>query len=187
MFAKAPVAGYAKTRLAAHLGVAGAAALQARLIRRSVATALAAGLGEVSLWCTPNRSHPVFAEHGVRLYDQAAGDLGERMLDAFGRFTPLLLIGTDCPALTADHLIACAAALRDHDAVFLPAEDGGYVLVGLARPIRELFRDIPWGTPRVMAETRARAAGLRVAEPAVLWDLDDVTDYQRAEGQGLLI
>ena len=187
IFAKAPVPGYAKTRLAPLLGAAGAAALQAELVRRALATALAAGLGPVSLWCAPDRSHPLFArlanEHGIRLLNQQRGDLGHRMAAAFeARAGPLLLIGTDCPALTTGHLRHCAAALaRGGEAVFLPAEDGGYVLVGLRRPRPEIFAGIAWGRPTVMAETRERLRGLAIAwsEPATLWDIDEPSDYER--------
>lgn len=189
IFAKAPVPGYAKTRLAPLLGAEGAAELQAELIGRTVGTALAAGVGPVSLWCAPDRSHPFFArmaaEHGVRLFDQHGPDLGARMAAAFEALAsarPLILIGSDCPALTPDHLRNCAEALtRGNDAVFLPAEDGGYVLVGLTRPRPELFAGIAWGRPTVMDESRARLRRARLAwsEPAVLWDLDEPADYTR--------
>ncbi|HEX2255350.1 MAG TPA: TIGR04282 family arsenosugar biosynthesis glycosyltransferase [Afifellaceae bacterium] len=188
-FAKAPVPGYAKTRLAPLLGAEGAAALQAELIARAIDTALAARLGPVSLWCAPDNSHPLFARlaaaHGVQLFDQQGPDLGARMAAAFAALTPdrpLLLIGTDCPALTPDHLRECATGLvSGDDAVFLPAEDGGYVLVGLKEPRPDIFGGIAWGSARVMEETRARlrAAGLSWSEPAVLWDLDEPADYQR--------
>lgn len=189
IFAKAPLPGYAKSRLAPLLGKEGAAALQAKLIERTVATARASGLGPVSLWCAPDSGHPLFARlvkaHGVRLFDQQGSDLGARMAAAFEVMAPagpLLLVGTDCPALAPDHLRDCAAALAGGcDAVFLPAEDGGYVLVGLTKPRPDLFAGIAWGTEAVMEETRARLreSGLRWSEPAVLWDLDTPTDYQR--------
>ncbi len=95
---------------------------------------------------------------------------------------PLLVVGTDCPPLTASHLHAAAVALRaGHDATFLAAEDGGYVLIGLRRAIQELFRDIAWGTDRVMAQTRGRMRelGLRCNEGEVLWDVDRPEDLDR--------
>jgi len=94
----------------------------------------------------------------------------------------LLLIGTDCPALTVEHLTSAATALRNgNDAVFIPAEDGGYVLVGLRRPQPGLFEGIDWGTGKVMAQTRERLAalGLRWVEPATLWDVDRPADLCR--------
>ena len=114
------------------------------------------------------------------------------MLHAFEVLTrhgPAMVIGTDCPVLNKSHLVDCAAVLRQgHDAVFLPTEDGGYALVGFARPWPELLREMPWGTDRVMAETRVRARqlGLRIAEPALVWDIDRPADHDRAVRCGLL-
>ena len=82
ILAKAPVPGYAKTRLIPALGADGAAALQAAMLKRTLAMALAAGIGPVTLWCAPDRSHPAFAEaaaQGVALAEQPAGDIGQRM------------------------------------------------------------------------------------------------------------
>ncbi len=191
VFAKAPVPGYAKTRLIPALGAEGAAALQGRFIARTVATALAAGLGPVTLWCAPDCADPAFTalRSTVALRRQAEADLGSRMAAAFEAApAPLLLVGTDCPVLTADHLRSCAAALRDHDAVFLPVEDGGYVLVGLRRPVPGIFTGMTWSTPTVMAETRARLRGLGLSwtEPATLWDVDEIDDLDRCRALGLL-
>ena len=95
---------------------------------------------------------------------------------------PLLLTGTDCPALKPAQLRKAARALLDgEDAVFYPAEDGGYVLVGLRRPQLALFKGMVWSTAEVMAETRtrARAQGLRVREFETLWDVDVPDDLPR--------
>lgn len=196
MFAKAPIEGFAKTRLIPRLGARGAADLQRRLTERTVEIALASAVGPVSVWCAPDRAHPLFADLAARrpvdLFDQRGPDLGARMLDAFARLTPkspLILIGTDCPVLDVSHLIAGAALLgAGNDIVLLPAEDGGYALIGLRRPVPELFNDMPWGTAAVMGETRARAArlGLTVSEPALVWDIDRPEDYERAMSLGLL-
>ena len=193
VFAKAPVAGEVKTRLAAVLGADAAASLHAGLVRHALATAVHARLGPTSLWCLPNASHAFFTrcagEFGVRLEAQEGADLGERMRRAFERSAgPLLAIGADCPALRPAHLVAAAAALREADAVFIPAEDGGYVLVGLARPVRALFDDIPWGSAAVMARTRERLERARVrwVELDALWDVDRPDDYARLQREGLL-
>ena len=192
IFAKAPVPGYAKTRLIPALGAVGAAALQARMIERTVETACAADLARVTLWCSPDPSHAMFGamahQHGVALRRQFPGGLGARMLAAFRAqptHRPLLLIGTDGPALTADHLLACARSLHQgNDATFLPTEDGGYLLVGLRRATPSLFADIAWSTPVVMQQTRRRlaTAGLRWSEPATLWDVDTPDDLKRLPG-----
>jgi rSAM/selenodomain-associated transferase 1 len=196
IFAKAPLAGFAKTRLIPLLGPDGAAALQAQLIARAVAVARAAKLGPVSLWCTPDMAHESFgtiaADCGVELFKQPPGDLGDKMGHAFKVLCQngaVLLMGTDCVVIGPDHLRECAESLRrGADAVFLPVEDGGYILVGLNQPSPEIFRGIPWNTPGVMPVTRERAAnaGLRIAEPATLWDIDRPKDYHRAAREGLL-
>jgi rSAM/selenodomain-associated transferase 1 len=194
VFARAPVPGQCKTRLAPVLGTGGAADLHRRMMMRTVACALDSGVGPVALWCTPDTTHRAFQAFGsgVARHRQAGGDLGARMLAAFAARppgAPLLLIGADCPVLAADHLRACAAALRDgDDAAFLPTEDGGYCLVGLREPRPELFKSMPWSTDRVMPETRRRLvrAGLRWREPALLWDVDTPADLQRLRASGLM-
>lgn len=189
VFAKAPIAGLAKTRLIPALGPGGAARLQRRFTRQTLQTALAAGVGPVTLWCAPDARHRFFRAlrrtTGVNCLAQTGGDLGERMHAAFQLHCPrgpLILVGTDCPALGADRLLEAAQALRDgHDAVWAPAEDGGYVLIGLRSPQPGLFSRMPWGTPEVMRETRRRAheLGLRVAELQTLWDVDLPGDLVR--------
>lgn len=194
VFAKAPVAGSVKTRLAAALGEAGAADLHARLARHALGTAFASGVGAVELWCAPDTTHAFFQacarELGVALHAQTGGDLGERMHRAFehaaARGDALLVVGSDCPVLPAEMLREAARTLRTHDAVFTPAEDGGYVMVGLARPQPRLFDGIAWGTGDVMQATRTRLAGsgLRWKELATLWDVDRPADLARLEQVG---
>lgn len=191
ILAKAPIPGFAKTRLIPRLGADGAAALQRWLLRRTVATALAAGVGPVSLWATPDAAHAdvlaCAAPGRLDLRVQPDGDLGARMqaaLDADAAAT--LVVGTDCPALDAATLHRAARALAaGDDAVLGPAEDGGYVLLGLARrraaAHAALFEGITWGTPTVLATTRRRlaAAGLVWSELPALWDVDTAEDYDR--------
>jgi hypothetical protein len=195
VLAKAPIPGLAKTRLVPVLGPQGAARLQRQLTRQALRTALAAELGPVTLWCAPDARHRFFRAlqrtTGLRCLVQPSGDLGERMHSAFRLHCtqgPLLLIGTDCPVLRPDHLRQAAVALVDGaDAVLQPAEDGGYVLVGLRQPQPALFHGISWSTDQVMAETRTRAreAGLQVHELDTLWDVDRPQDLARWRGHGL--
>jgi len=187
ILARAPIPGQAKTRLIPALGAAGAANLQRWLLQRTVAMALAADIGPVSLWCAGDPQHPDFhrccAFGEVTLRQQPEGDLGARMLAALREASTAatLVIGTDCPALTATHLHAAAQALAGNDVVLLPAEDGGYVLVGATRPLPGLFANVDWGSDQVMAQTRERlrTAGLRWREPATLWDVDCPEDLTR--------
>ena len=195
VFAKAPRPGHAKTRLIAALGAEGAAALAERLMHAALAHALAADVGPVELCVTPDRTHPAFAaaaEGGrVALTDQGDGDLGERMARAFDRVLAThdhaLLIGTDAPLLDAPYLRAAAAALDEADAVFGPAADGGYTLVGLRRPAPGLFAGMRWSHDQVMAQTRDRLAGLglRHIELPVLHDVDEPADLAHVPAQWL--
>lgn len=189
IFAKAPVAGQAKTRLIPALGAEGAAALAARLLQHALAQGAAAGFGALELCAAPDATHPALVAaahaHGATLTVQGDGDLGARMQRALSRrlatHTRVLLIGTDAPALGAAVLRDAAAALATQDAVFVPALDGGYALVGLARraeaPMR-LFEGIAWSTPQVMATTRERLAelGLHAALLPALPDIDEPAD-----------
>ncbi|WP_088280229.1 TIGR04282 family arsenosugar biosynthesis glycosyltransferase [Ideonella sp. A 288] len=198
VMAKAPVPGLAKTRLIPALGRDGAAALAERLLRHTVAQACAAAVGPVDLCTTPDTTphvtsdarpaalHPAFQELAatgqVALSQQGEGDLGQRMARAIDRHLArgrcVLLMGTDLPALDAAVLRHAAAALATHDAVVVPALDGGYGLVGLRRPAPSLFEGIAWSTPQVMQQTRERlaAAGLRHTELAPLADIDEPAD-----------
>jgi len=190
VFAKAPEPGKVKTRLIPALGEAGAAALHRRLVMHSLRAAQEADLGPVELWCASDTRHAFFREcerdFGVSLHSQCEGDLGARMRRALEtileRARRAILVGSDIPALSAQYLRDAERALnRAHDAVIGPAEDGGYVLMGLARCDPELFRDIPWGEPEVLAETRLRIAALRwrCLELPALWDVDRPEDLER--------
>ncbi|HSN62659.1 MAG: TIGR04282 family arsenosugar biosynthesis glycosyltransferase [Azonexus sp.] len=188
ILAKAPLAGFAKTRLIPRLGAEGAAALQRWLLQRTVATALSAGIGPVTLWCAPDTAHPDFAMcctfGPLALRRQPEGNLGERMLAAIAGASTLhgtLVIGTDCPALTPTLLRQAANALAGHDAAVVPAEDGGYVLIGMRQAAPRIFDAIDWSTGRVMAQTRERLAaiGWRWQEFAPLWDVDRGEDLDR--------
>lgn len=193
ILAKAPVAGFAKTRLAPALGAERAAALQARFLERAVTTACFAQIGPVSVWAAPDPGHPAFqslaAAFGIALVRQPDADLGLRMLAALAAARgPALVIGTDCPALTPAHLRAAADTLTGGiDVVAVPVEDGGYALIGMREPQPQLFTDMPWSTTCVMTETRRRLArlGLSWREPARLWDVDGPEDLPRLERVGL--
>lgn len=183
---RAPIPGYVKTRLIPALGPDGAARLQELFIRNTVEKAIAADIGPVVLWITPDADYPVFDEckaQGIAgLSLQPEGDLGFRMFTALDSSRgPALVIGTDCPALLPAHLQECADCLIRNDAVFIPAEDGGYVLGGMRNTRRSLFDGIPWSTPSVMAITRQRLETLnwQWEEPCMLWDVDNIHDLER--------
>jgi uncharacterized protein len=187
VMAKAPVPGLAKTRLIPALGAEGAARLARRLLVHAVQQARAAAAPQpVLLACAPHTRHPAFVElqaaGGLTLVPQSEGDLGQRMQQAFDQAFAsagaAVLLGTDAPALDAARLRDACAALADADAVFVPAVDGGYALIGLRRPAPMLFEHMPWSTDRVMALTRERlaAAGWRWAERPAVHDIDVPAD-----------
>jgi len=195
VFARAPTPGEAKTRLIPALGEAGAAALHRRLVMHCLLAARDSRLGPVELWCAPDTSDPFFREcerrYGAGLHAQGEGDLGARMQRAFesalARSRHAILVGSDIPALSIQYLRDADQALVQGDEVVIgPAEDGGYVLIGLSHCDPELFRNIPWGGPEVLPETRRRIAGLswRSSELSVLWDVDRPEDLGRLP-QGL--
>ena len=187
IFAKAPVAGAVKTRLIPALGAAGAARLAERMLADTVAAAIAAGQVEPEVCAAPPPQAPEWAPfrpNGVRMTDQGAGDLGQRLAHAAARVIGagegVLLIGTDCPDLDAARLREAAARLRTHDAVIHPALDGGYVLLGLARFEPSLFAGIAWSTGSVAADTiaRVRALGWTLHVGETLRDIDEPADLQ---------
>ena len=186
VMAKAPVPGLAKTRLIPDVGAHAAAVLAERLTERALQTALAAEVGPVTLWCAPDTAHAAFQRlaqrYPVTLCAQPQGDLGARMLACMAD-GPTLVTGSDCPALTPAHLQDAARALHDADVVLIPAEDGGYVLIGARAPQPDLFSDMTWGTDTVLDETRKRIAALnlRAVELAPLWDVDTESDLARME------
>lgn len=188
IFARAPIAGQAKTRLIPLLGEEGAASLQAWMLQRTVAMAFAADVGPVTLWYEGDTEHRAFIRcrelGSLRIRSQVAGDLGRRMLVALEdspTAAGTLVIGTDCPALSAAHLREAARSLAKRDAVLIPVEDGGYVLIGMKVPSAGAFAGIDWGTPQVMAQTRQALAALgwRWEELATLWDVDRPEDVER--------
>lgn len=192
VFAKDPAPGFVKTRLGRSIGPAAAAEVYIELAMRCFAAAADArrrgAVRRVELWCTPVPPTPAcraWAQRfGFTLCEQSDGDLGRRLqcaVDAaLDRGERALVVGTDCPWLDADALCAAAAALGDNDAVLIPAADGGYVGIGVARRL-PLFDDVAWSTGTVAATTRERlaAAGVRWRELPTLWDVDDEDDLRR--------
>ena len=184
VFARNPVAGKVKTRLIPALGADGATALYREMLEATlVRTSQVSGI-EVSLWCdTPGESCKTLAEsHGLGCFQQQGADLGARMHHAFSRqlrFSKrVILIGSDCPGMTADYLDSAFELLRTHDAVIGPAMDGGYVMIGLKQPEPALFEQIAWGSSNVLDQTKARLRqlGLHAIELAPLHDIDTPGD-----------
>lgn len=185
LFARAPRLGAVKRRLARDVGALAAwrfyretlAAVQARLDRP----------GRWRLWLavTPDRSaggDPAWRA-GVACFGQGRGDLGQRMARAFHGLPPgpAVIVGSDIPALDAAAVAAAFRALDRADAVFGPAEDGGYWCVGLRRlrpPPPGLFRNVRWSGPNALGDSIASLpAGWRIRLVRSLPDVDDGAGY----------
>lgn len=193
ILARAPVPGRCKTRLIPALGAEGAAAVQSELIEHSLRLAHASQL-PTWLFTTDDPDQPYWTRQAPDLprRPQVDGDLGARMAAALAELLRVaeraLIIGTDCPLLTPPHLQAAAQLLDEADAVVLPAEDGGYVLIGARQTVPDLFEGVEWGTATVLAHTRQKAQqlGIRLAVGPTLWDVDRPEDHVRALAEGCL-
>lgn len=186
VFAKAPQAGRAKTRLIPALGPAGSSRLAEQLLQLTITQTLAAKMGPVELCVTPEMADPAWREVRLpielHLSDQGEGDLGERLARAAQRRIEsgeaVILVGTDCPELTAQRLQAAAMALESHDAVIHPAADGGYALLGMKRFHPRIFQGIAWSTDSVAYTTLCRCGelGWSVHVAELLHDIDQPED-----------
>ena len=181
IFAKAPRFGHAKRRLAADIGMVGAARFQ-RLTLGATARRLAVdSRGETLLATTGG---PMRWPSSIARMRQPVGDLGRRMeqtIKAFGP-GPVVIIGSDIPDITPGHIAKAFAALGSHDAVFGPADDGGYWLVGVRRrPVYpDLFHTVRWSTRHALADTIANlGARFNCALLETLIDIDDVAALNR--------
>jgi hypothetical protein len=198
LFAKAPVAGATKTRLARERGDRDAVLLSAGFLLDTVdlcarwrAQKVAADQNRrVALYAAPDVDDPVLAEAahraGARLEVQKGADLGERLRNAFDAeyergARAVCAIGADSPSLPLYLLDEAFRALVWERVVVGPTFDGGYWLVGAQRPAPDLFGDVPWSTPAVVPRTlnKLRAAGV---EPHLLpfwYDVDEAADLER--------
>jgi rSAM/selenodomain-associated transferase 1 len=180
LFVKAARPGEVKTRLAPPLTPEAACAMHRAFAEDLLA--LTSGL-PVERWVFTNDTTDPFVSNlargaGVPLHEQHPGDLGDRMLDALERLTPLhqgvVILGSDCPTVPLAFLHEATKRARA-GLVLGPAVDGGYYLIGAPRPVPELFSEMPWSGPAVLAETMNRVS--RSGEPLHLlpfwYDVDD--------------
>jgi len=186
IFVRAPRLGQVKRRLARDIGQVDAWQYYRRTVRRLVRTLSNDSRWQSYLIVTPDDFDGLtrFWPHTCAVIKQGRGDLGERMRRAF-RATPpgpAVLVGSDIPDLAPGHIAEAFDALGRHDAVFGPAKDGGYWLIGLSMRARRVdpFVDVTWSTPRALAETRANLPkSYSVAMLEKLTDIDVGADYAR--------
>lgn len=184
MFVRDPEAGPVKTRLAAALGVGGAAALY-RAFTADLCAALSPRFTLV-LACAPGAGGRYFARlarrFGVGLVEQGDGDLGARMRRVaravLAGASRAVLIGSDVPTLPPERIAAAFTALRRVRVTLGPSLDGGYYLLGVRRPLPDLFSRMPWGGDQVLRRTLARLRRARLRTYLLPWwyDVDTAAD-----------
>lgn len=193
MFTRYPEPGFTKTRLIPHLGPEGAATLQRRMTEH-VLTQVTAAAQRLPLAVEVHFAGGSLAQmqgwlgSAVTYCAQSSGSLGDRLIAAFDRSFALgrpgaIAIGSDCPALGGDHLAAALQALERVDVAIGPATDGGYYLIGLRQLETALFKDIDWGTDRVLEQTLAIVAFHRLTVELLppLTDIDHPADLPQWE------
>ena len=182
VFLRLPRKGQVKTRLAESLGADKALDIYVQLVRRTIDTA---GELHCPTYFFYEGGLPVESEQlsSAEYFLQTEGDLGQRMLNAFSfilkKHRKAVIIGSDCPGLTADIIKQAFASLDTHDIVLGPAVDGGYYLLGCKKADPHLFDDIQWSSQSVMQETigRCNDAGLSYSLLTELRDVDTIEDY----------
>ncbi len=194
IFAKAPVPGQVKTRLCPPLTPDEAATLHGSFVLDTLERTKAA-VGKLKLQmdrylaCTPSSGHVFFKimeeRQGVKLIDQVGDDLGARMHyvveTMFSRgYRRTIIIGTDVPTVPLEYLRQALTLLENHDLTIGPALDGGYYLIGMNKPMPELFVDIPWSTDQVLRLTQEKAVvlGLKTALLERWRDVDTLDDLE---------
>lgn len=189
IFGRYPRPGHVKTRLIKLLGPLGAADMQRRLTEKIIDTLLSAeykirfdydggGRRQVRRWL--DRPHlEIVSQHGGDLGRRMAASLNSALAGGFGR---VVLVGTDLPDITANHIHRAVQALDDHDLVLGPSTDGGYWLVGARKPVA-VFDHMPWGTAGVLARTldAARQQGLKTTLLDPLNDIDTPDDLKTCQ------
>lgn len=183
IFAKAPHLGTVKRRLGRDIGNFAAWQFYRRTLRALVRRLAPAGRWQTTLAVTGSSARwPDIAPAHVGLIDQGRGDLGRRMacVTAAMPAGPVVIVGSDIPDISRAHIADAFAALGRNDAVFGPAPDGGYWLVGQARrrQLLTLFRNVRWSSEHALDDTLANLDG-RYCHAFLneLIDVDDAASY----------
>jgi len=189
VMARAPSAP-GKSRLSADLSAARLATLCAALLADALDLLARCAAADRFVFYTPASADlSPFEATAAELAPQRGADLGERMsaaledlIDCRG-YDGAILIGTDSPLVTPQHIAEAAGVLRPGGVVLGPADDGGYYLIGMRQVTRELFTGIAWGTGTVLAETlrRAQRAGVEARLIRGAYDIDTIADLERIE------
>jgi uncharacterized protein len=197
-FAKRPLAGQVKTRLIPAIGADGALQVHLALVAQTLETLVRSELGDIEVWLdemphpTDQYPEPFFEftqaceRLGVIIRVQVGPDLGARMVHALhnslAEYEAVVLVGSDCPVLTAEYLTRALAQLHSgKDIVFGAAEDGGYVLIGATRTHPGMLDNVAWGSSLSLIQSQAAclAAGMEISCLEPLWDVDEAEDLLR--------
>jgi len=189
IFTKSPVLGEVKTRLQPEYSPEQSLEIHKKLLLKTLALANELENIDIELCCTPDRNTLFFLEcennFPVTLSNQQGDDLGERMAYslsvALQTHDKVVIIGTDCPDLDKDYMNRAFNALNEVDTVIGPANDGGYVLLGLQKFSIELFTGFKWGSDSVLNQTREVLNELSYSykELGIMHDIDRPEDCQR--------
>lgn len=203
VFTKYPHPGQVKTRLAAVIGGEKACLLHTKMAyhvlnqaislqKEQIADCLIFFHGEnekLMLKWFQNGLDPQFIHEPLRFFEQQGDDLGMRMFNAFKqmsamKYKKMLLMGTDCPEITAEILKNAISALSTKDVIFGPAQDGGYYLIGMKTPYSTLFQGIPWSREDTLYQSllRCRRHGISYALLSTLHDIDRPEDILHLAG-----
>lgn len=201
IYAKNPMTGTVKTRLAKDANARLARNAYARLLEQCVAEL--AGINSpvnsqnnritTTLACSPNTRHgsirTLCNRYKLKRQLQPQGDLGRRMAASIrkglAQHDAVIIVGTDCPTLDASKITDAIAALAHNNTYAQAAQDGGYVLIASAQYCPKLFRQIDWSTPKVLAQTRrqARSGQQTLTVGPALSDIDHYQDWRHARQQ----
>jgi rSAM/selenodomain-associated transferase 1 len=186
IMAKLPVAGRVKRRLAREIGDVAALRFYRTTLANTVRRLGADPRWRTYLAVTPDTASSAScwpASPNLARIPQGEGGLGQRMQSLFDSLPPgpAVIVGSDIPAIRRADIACAFKRLGRADAVFGPAADGGYWLVGLKRSPRRLvpFASVPWSTEDALAATLANLRGKIVGFAPTLSDVDTMQDYRR--------
>ncbi len=189
VFAKPPVAGSAKTRLASKIGATPAAAFAQAFLQDTWATVSALPWARVILATTDNRFRDFCLRSTAEIWLQGEGDLGQRIervvKRGLAKVDTVIAVGADTPGLPPRLLEQAREELTLKDAVLGPCDDGGFYLIGLRRCPEGLFEGLPWSSPDTFAAMKARleSVGMSIGMLDRWFDVDEVEDLDRLRSE----
>lgn len=186
IFCKAPIGRIVKTRLSPPLSESQRLKLYLYLLEKNIKTLGNLPFTDTILYYTPPEGSRLFERYGLKGFPQSGKNLGDRMynalVDTFSHgYKRCVIVGVDLPEMSGEIVINAFSALDDADLVIGPALDGGYYLIGMKKPMKEIFEDIPWSTSNTLKATlkKAESIGLSFHLTQPLSDLDTPEDLKR--------